>query len=187
MLFAHNPSAANGRKGWLPDLVTLGKSSTNPEWPWPFHQVLTTASRSFVHSPQCSLLPTLLNKILFRYKLFSLKKKKDFIYLYLDRGKEREKERERNINVRLPLTRPQPGTWPATQACALTGNRTSNPLVRRPALNLISHTSKGRYNLFYKILCDLSTNYFILTYLIFTILSLFPQELISSWRAGTES
>ena len=31
-------------------------------------------------------------------------------------------ERERNITVWLPLTWPPLGTWPATQACALTGN-----------------------------------------------------------------
>ena len=43
-----------------------------------------------------------------------------------------EEERERNINVRLPLTWPPLGTWPATQACALTGNRTGNPLVHSP-------------------------------------------------------
>ena len=47
---------------------------------------------------------------------------KDFIYLFLE--KEREGERERNINVWLPLMFPLLGAWPATQACALTGNRT---------------------------------------------------------------
>ena len=36
-------------------------------------------------------------------------------------------------------------TWPATQACALTGNGTSNPLVHRLALNPLSHTSQGYY------------------------------------------
>ena len=45
-----------------------------------------------------------------------------------------EEERERNINVWLTLTRPLLGTWPTTQACALTGNRTGNPLIRRLAL-----------------------------------------------------
>ena len=55
----------------------------------------------------------------------------------------REKERERNISVWLPLTRPLLGTWPATEACALTGNRTSDPLVHRPVLNPLSHTSQG--------------------------------------------
>ena len=44
-------------------------------------------------------------------------------------GEGKEKERERNINVWLPLACPTLGTWPATQACALIGNRTGNPLV----------------------------------------------------------
>ena len=54
-----------------------------------------------------------------------------------------EKERERNINVWLPLVYPLLGTWPATQACALTGNRTSDILVHRLVLNPLSHTSQG--------------------------------------------
>ena len=49
--------------------------------------------------------------------------------LFLDRGEGKEKEKERNINVWLPLTRPLLGTWPSTQACALTGNGTGDPLV----------------------------------------------------------
>ena len=65
-------------------------------------------------------------------------------YLFLDRGEGREKERERNINVWLPLTCPALGTWPTTQAWALTGNQTSDPLVHRPALNPLSHTSQGQ-------------------------------------------
>ena len=43
----------------------------------------------------------------------------------------------------LPLTCSQPGTRPTTQACALTGNRTSDPLVCRPALSPLSHSSQG--------------------------------------------
>ena len=39
---------------------------------------------------------------------------------------------------------PPTGTWPATQACALTGNQTSDPLVHRLALNPLSHTSQGQ-------------------------------------------
>ena len=35
------------------------------------------------------------------------------------------------------------GTWPATQACALTGNQTGDPLVLRTMLNPLSHTSQG--------------------------------------------
>ena len=43
----------------------------------------------------------------------------------------------------LPLSCPQPGTQPATQAGALTGNQISSPSVHRPALNPLSHTSQG--------------------------------------------
>ena len=35
------------------------------------------------------------------------------------------------------------GTWPTTQACALTGNRTGDPLVYRSVLSPLSHTSQG--------------------------------------------
>ena len=43
----------------------------------------------------------------------------------------------------LPLACPELGTWPATQAYALIGNQTSDLLVHRPMLNLLSHTSQG--------------------------------------------
>ena len=64
---------------------------------------------------------------------------KDFIYLFL----EREEGRERNINVWLPLTWLLVGTWPTTQACVLTGNQTSNPVVHRLAFNPLTDTSQG--------------------------------------------
>ena len=67
-----------------------------------------------------------------------------FKILFIFRQSEKEGERERNIDVWLPLTHPLLGTWPTTQACALTGNQTSDPLVCRPALNPLSHTSQGR-------------------------------------------
>ena len=87
----------------------------------------------------CSFLTLKKNKIL-------------FIYLFLDRGEQREKERERNISVWLPLNHPLLGTWPATQACALTGNRTGNPLVCRPVLNPLSHSSQGLFLIFNELL-----------------------------------
>ena len=49
---------------------------------------------------------------------------------------------KRYIN-QLPLTCPHLGTWATTQACALTGNRTSDPSVCRPALNPLSYTRQG--------------------------------------------
>ena len=66
---------------------------------------------------------------------------KDFIYFWKE-GEGRETEGERNINVWLPLGGPSPGTWPITQACALTETRTSDALVCRPMLNPLSHTSQ---------------------------------------------
>ena len=63
---------------------------------------------------------------------------KDFIYLFLEsRG---GRKRETHINAWPPLAL---GTWPATKACALPGNRTGDPWVCRPALNPPSHTSQG--------------------------------------------
>ena len=50
-------------------------------------------------------------------------------YLLIFRERVRKTESERNINVWLPLTHTPLGTWPATQACALPGNRTSDPVV----------------------------------------------------------
>ena len=68
---------------------------------------------------------------------------KRFYLFIFRRGERREKERERNIKVWLPHTCPSLGTWPTTQACALTGNRTRDPLVCRYALNPLNHTSQG--------------------------------------------
>ena len=50
------------------------------------------------------------------------------------RKEGRVKETERNISVWLPLACSLLGTWPATQACAMTGNRTSNLLLHRSPL-----------------------------------------------------
>ena len=49
---------------------------------------------------------------------------------------------EKYIN-QLALTHPQLGTWPKTQACALTENLTADLSVHRLALNPLSHTSQG--------------------------------------------
>ena len=81
--------------------------------------------------------------------------KRFYLFIFRDAGsggreRDRERVRERIINVWLLLTHPLLGTWPATQACALTGNRTRNPSVHRPALNPLSHTSQGGNNEFFK-------------------------------------
>ena len=74
----------------------------------------------------------------------------NFIYSIIFREREGGKKRgrktsmcERNISVWLPLAHPLLGTWPETQAWALTGNQTNKLLVYRLMLNPLSHTSQG--------------------------------------------
>ena len=64
-------------------------------------------------------------------------------YLFIFREGGREGERGGVKHQCMVASRPLLGTWPATQACALIGNRTSDPLVCRPVLNPLSYTSQG--------------------------------------------
>ena len=67
---------------------------------------------------------------------------KDFIYLFWEGKGGRKRGRETSMCGCLLHTRySAPG--PATQACALTGNRTGDPLLHRLALDPLSHTSWG--------------------------------------------
>ena len=63
-------------------------------------------------------------------------------YLFIFREGKGGSKRERNIHVWLPLVCPLLGTWPITQTCILSENRTGDPLVRRLALSPQSHTSQ---------------------------------------------
>ena len=84
--------------------------------------------------------------MLFTY-FFSFFKKFD-LFTYFRQGEGMEKDRERNINMWLFLAYRLLGTWPATQAGALTGNQTSYPLVRTPVLSPLSHTNQGVHCIF---------------------------------------
>ena len=70
-------------------------------------------------------------------------------YLFTFRERGREKERVRNTDVRenhqlaAPWHAPQSGSRPATQACALTGNRTGNLLLCGMMPNQLCHTSQN--------------------------------------------
>ena len=57
---------------------------------------------------------------------------------------------KRYIHLMPPLCS-QLGTWPTTQACAQTGNRTSDLLVHRLVLNPLSHVSQGEMYSFFGI------------------------------------
>ena len=66
-----------------------------------------------------------------------------FYYLFLKRGeREGEREGEKQQCVVASHLPPPLGFWPTTQACAPAGNGTSYPLVHRPMLNPLSHTSR---------------------------------------------
>ena len=65
-----------------------------------------------------------------------------FIFIFREKGKEGEREEGKHKCV-VASQYPLLGTWPATQACALTGNQTGDPLVPKPVLNPLSRTSQG--------------------------------------------
>ena len=68
---------------------------------------------------------------------------KKTLFIFREGKGGRKRGRETSMCGCLSCT-PNWGTWPSPQACALTGNRTSDPLVCRPALNPLSHTSQGK-------------------------------------------
>ena len=62
------------------------------------------------------------------------------LYFFLKGRGGRKGEKDQCVVV---SRRPSTAGLPATQACALTGNRTSDPLVCRLVLSPLSHTSQG--------------------------------------------
>ena len=87
---------------------------------------------------------------MFYYEFYSLFLffKRFYLFIFRERGREWKKRGRERSMLRETLIgclshAPQPGTWPATHACALMGNRTGNPLVCRLALSLLSHASQG--------------------------------------------
>ena len=74
-----------------------------------------------------------------------------YLFIFREKGKEREREGEKHQCVVTSHLYPL-GTWPATQACARTGNQTCDLLVRRPELNpLIKKKKKNQKVLFRKV------------------------------------
>ena len=65
------------------------------------------------------------------------------LFIFRERGREGDWVGEKHRYV-VTSCMPPTGNWPETQACALIGNRTGDPLVCRLALNPLSHTSQGR-------------------------------------------
>ena len=110
---------------------------------------------SYVYLPSvCTLRVSVYSDPLLIFKLdcllfgielheFFISLKKDVhLFIFRERGKEGEKEGEKHQSV-VASHVPPTGDLAATQACALTGNRTSNTLVHRPVFNPLSYTSQG--------------------------------------------
>ena len=57
--------------------------------------------------------------------------KRFYLFIFRERGWEGERAGEKH-HCLVALTWPPLGTWPTTRTCALTGNPTSDPLVRGP-------------------------------------------------------
>ena len=117
--------------------------------------------------------------LLYKSTIDFLNFKKDFTY-FREGGREEEREGERNINVWLPLLRPPLRTWPATQACALTGNWTTDLWVLRPVLYPLSHTSQSTTDFF---LCIGIVLWLCWIYL----LNIFTSSSLQKWILHTES
>ena len=79
--------------------------------------------------------------------------KRFYLFIIFREGKG-ERKRGRETSMCACLLQPLLETWPATQAWALTGNRTSDPLVHWPALDPLSHTSQGKTIFLYVSLCN---------------------------------
>ena len=75
---------------------------------------------------------------------------KDFyLFIFYKEGKGGRKRGRQTVMCGCLSHSTPLGTWPGTQACALTGNRTGDPLVHRLVLNPLSHTSQGGCDHFY--------------------------------------
>ena len=88
-------------------------------------------------APLTSTPTTQKNATFLHFTLFYLHFLKIF-YLFIFRERRREGDTEGEKHQYVVASH----IWPETQACALTGNRTGDPLVHRPALNPLNHTSQ---------------------------------------------
>ena len=75
--------------------------------------------------------------------------KRFYLFIFRERGREREREGEkhrckRETSIGCLSYAPQPGTDPATQACALTRNETCNLLLFRIMSNPLIHAGQGQ-------------------------------------------
>ena len=104
----------------------------------------------------CVTLGSLFNIFYPQYSYFFMFFVDLYLFIFRERGRKGEREGEKHLMYKrmceryihwLHLACPQLGTWPATQAGALTGNGTGDLSVHRPVhrpvLDPLSHTCQG--------------------------------------------
>ena len=143
---AVRPMSCHMRPTAIPAYLTTSHSCFYPDREWPpihFWSIFPLPSWSL--SGQNALLKFICSCLCPRFFL------KILFYLFLERGEGRDKDRERSIDVRekhqwVASTGDwicNPGRCPHQWHFALQReNQTCDPLVRRPALNPLSHTSQ---------------------------------------------
>ena len=109
----------------------------------PLHSLLLTAPRYCSNFTHLHYLPdscitneitAYINDVIYIYERF-------YLFIFRERGKEGGRGQEKHQSVASYMYAP---------ACALTRNPTCIPLVHRPALNPLSHTSQGKMMLYLK-------------------------------------
>ena len=84
-----------------------------------------------------------------------------YLFIFRDEKEGRKRRREREgeehqcvvVSCASPTRDP-----PATQACALTGNRTGDPLVHRLGLSPLSHRSRGQMILLLQMMSEVAVH-----------------------------
>ena len=122
---------------------------------WPFEQIRHT-STIFLSLPSHTLqhlhthfkILRSMSRIVFCKNSIHTCLKILFMYFYREGKGRRKRQRETSMCGCLSHAPPPLGTWPATQAYALTRNQISYPPACRPVLNPLIHTSQGTFTLF---------------------------------------
>ena len=138
-------SPAEAAKNWVSyDFERAAKGQMWTESDIGLHQLQTTSDLYPNGESSRQVLKTAeMNSTLF----FFFFKKRFYPFIFRERAREWVRGRGTSMCSCLSCAPPL-GTWPTTQACALTGNQTGNSLVHRLVLNTLSYTSQGYFSTF---------------------------------------
>ena len=106
----------------------------------PFRHLLKSKYSSVRCLTCISEITCIVTIFLYLFKIFKI------FYLFIFREGKGGRKRGGETSMCGCLSCAPLGTWLTAQACALIGNQTHDPLVHRPALNPLSHTSQGYFS-----------------------------------------